>query len=120
MWTAREDFGPGQVSVAVGHVRCGEDMTVLNFRPGLCPPHPPAIPGFYGTVSASPYESLKVCRIEEPTLQSSLPLSSSSPSDHHEIPAYGTPSPHCAHHDFDSNSEKSPCEEDGEEEVAID
>ena len=43
-------FDPGQVSVALGRVRSPDDLTVLNFRRGLCPPHPPCVNAFYGTV----------------------------------------------------------------------
>ena len=33
-------FDPGQVPVALGRVRSPDDLTVLNFRRGYCPPHP--------------------------------------------------------------------------------
>ena len=49
----RGAFDAGQVSVALGRVRQEDDITVVNFRPGLCPPHPPVVNTFYGTSSTS-------------------------------------------------------------------
>ena len=44
-------FDPGQLAVAISRVRDIKDITIVNFRPGLCPPHPPIINGFYGSES---------------------------------------------------------------------
>ena len=55
-------FDAGQISVALGRVREEDDITVVNFRPGLCPPHPPIVNGFYGTPSTAVDPKLKCCQ----------------------------------------------------------
>ena len=64
-------FDPGQISVALGRVSSPDQITVVNFRPGLCPPHPPLISTFYGQQSADISPTLNCCRTVEyciPTL----------------------------------------------------
>ena len=55
-------FAPGQIAVALSRVRNSCDITVSNFREGLCPPHPPAINTFYGSAAIPPADDLSCCR----------------------------------------------------------
>ena len=71
-------FAPGQISVALGRVRTKADISVSNFRVGLCPPHPPKVSAFYGTAGVSPAEDISCCRqnvhlpvVEEPDMDTS-------------------------------------------------
>ena len=71
-------FAPGQISVALGRVRTKADISVSNFRMGLCPPHPPKVSAFYGTAGVSPAEDISCCRqnvnlpvVEKPAMDTS-------------------------------------------------
>lgn len=55
-------FDPGQVSVAIGRVQNTEQLTVTNFRPSLCPPHPPIINKYYGSQSTDFQDTLACCK----------------------------------------------------------
>ena len=54
-------FQAGQISVALDRVRQKVDLTVLNYWPGLCPPHPPTIVQFYGVSSTPLLSDLSCC-----------------------------------------------------------
>ena len=55
-------FQAGQISVAMGRVRKKKNLTVRNFRPSLCPPHPPVVTSFYGQINVTIMEDKSCCR----------------------------------------------------------
>ena len=55
-------FDADQVSVALGQVLQENDITVVNFRLGLHPPHPSVVNNFYGTPSMSIDPEFQCCR----------------------------------------------------------
>ena len=55
-------FQPGQVSVGIGRVREKFQLTVVNYRPGLCPPHPPVVNEYYGVESVPLQEDKSCCK----------------------------------------------------------
>ena len=73
-------FDSGQISVALGRVRSPDDITVSNFRRGLCPPHPPAVSQFYGRPSEYPSQDLTCCHgTFSPVTSSCQPATISTP-----------------------------------------
>ena len=54
-------FDAGQLSVAFGRVHKPSQLTVRNFRPELCPPHPQQINAYYGKESSPVLEDLACC-----------------------------------------------------------
>ena len=55
-------FEPGQISVGLGRVMEPCQITVKNFRPGLCPPHSPKINEYYGVESVPFNVDLTCCQ----------------------------------------------------------
>ena len=56
-------FDPGQLGVALSRVRDINDMSVLNFRAGLCPPHPPCVNAYYGSIQEGLHHDLSCCNL---------------------------------------------------------
>ena len=69
-------FQAGQISVALGRVRAAKDITVMNFRPSLCPPHPPVVNAFYGTQSETVTANQSCCKLKLPACSSSVDVTS--------------------------------------------
>ena len=57
-------FAPGQISVALSRVHKATDVTVTNFREGLCPPHPSKVQYLYGSISTPLEEDISCCHKE--------------------------------------------------------
>ena len=82
-------FEPGQISVGLGRVMEPCQITVKNFRPGLCPPHSPKINEYYGVESVPLNVDLTCCQncFNDNIATSSLPQDSGdcdSPSSDNE------------------------------------
>ena len=56
-------FDPGQLGVALSRVRDINDMGMLNFRAGLCPPHPPCVNAYYGSIQEGLHHDLSCCNL---------------------------------------------------------
>ena len=69
-------FQAGQISVALVRVRAAKDITVMNFRPSLCPPHPPVVNAFYGTQSETVTANQSCCKLKLPACSSSVDVTS--------------------------------------------
>ena len=55
-------YKSGQIGVGLSRVRSPSDITVYNFRPGLCPPHSPTLQDFYAKHSEGyPMVDLSCC-----------------------------------------------------------